>query len=675
MVSGGGKTTMPAEFYSEGASSDPGSVLRSAYRSRCRQWAAYDKLARITSMRGRDLAELRGDGVPPTQAGLARLVFREEWRADQEVRTLSEIARQDAAASEGFSAAAAGKGGGGGGGLCTCPGGQVRAAEEPHGDLRSLQDEELGFLFCLVSEDLVRNAYNTAPAAAGGGGLWKGTADHKPDVARQTNALFQEQVARCAPEMLAGLFAELQDLTQLVNLCEIWQQRQPAEAATADPFLHCCARLAEQRRDWLAEAEQALERLSLNTSKTLHDVRKAAHTLQKIQYYRRAQHATGGGSGNAPADASAAAPALPSLPCPPDARKPRTVTPASLDAAPPPSRPRATSLSKPVAAFRLQRWWRRTRYWRRVSKKWQAKVRADGVLEAQAYAKVLHHPLVLAPPPSVPSPRLPHSRSCFPLTPQELARRVAACDMRSEPKRCVAARHIQRVFRGWMHGRRLARRQRRAGSTVARVLRGGVVRRRTLPAVRLAAQVPYPSCGRTAQAHVLTHPTIQVRERSRGGLQALRFSREHKADDGHCDGIVHATLTLTAELERLQQLNRTDDVSFKQDWKAWEDRLNAACVNDVPLDSEWVAQKQEDGTLVFLHLKTKRTSAEHPNLKLADIHRKRQWVKVSRLREERRKAIASQVAKLQGALDAQHTALAGMYDRRCAHSKQAKFEM
>eukprot|EP00754_Rhynchopus_humris_P014000 Rhum_TRINITY_DN14357_c4_g1::Rhum_TRINITY_DN14357_c4_g1_i1::g.84082::m.84082 len=510
MVSGGGKTTMPAELSSD---SDPGSVLRSAYRNRCRQWAAYDKLARITSMRGRDVAELRGGGVPATQAGLARLVSREEWRADQEVRTLSEIARQDAAASEG-------KGGGaGGGGLCTCPGGQVRGAEEPHGDLRSLQDEELGFLFCLVSEDLVRNAYNTVPAAAaaaaGGGGLWKGTADHKPDVARQTNALFQEQVARCAPEMPAGLFAELQDLTQLVHLCEMWQQRQPAEAAAADPFLHCCARLAEQRRDWLAEVEQALERLSLNASKTLLHVRKAAHTLQKIQYYRRAQHAAGGGSGSAPADASAAAPPLPSLPCPPDARKPRTVTPASLDAALPPSRPRVTSLSKPMAAFRLQRWWRRTRYWRRVSMKWQAKVRADGVLEAQVYAK-------------------------------ELTRRVAACDMQSEPKRCIAARHIQRVFRGWMYGRRPARQRRRAGSTVARVLRGGVARRRTLPAVRLAAQ---------------------VRERSRGGLQALRFAREHKADDGHCDGIVHATLTLTAELERLQQLNRSDDVSFKQDWK------------------------------------------------------------------------------------------------------------
>eukprot|EP01064_Diplonema_japonicum_P009295 TRINITY_DN16777_c0_g1_i3.p1 TRINITY_DN16777_c0_g1~~TRINITY_DN16777_c0_g1_i3.p1 ORF type:complete len:101 (+),score=15.82 TRINITY_DN16777_c0_g1_i3:58-360(+) len=79
--------------------------------------------------------------------------------------------------------------------------------------------------------------------------------------------------------------------------------------------------------------------------------------------------------------------------------------------------------------------------------------------------------------------------------------------------------------------------------------------------------------------------------------------------------------------------------------------MTKVCLTEVPLDSEWSAQTQSDGTKQYLNLKTKRITSEHPNLRLAEIHRKRQWVKVGRVRSEHKTAQQAHISNLENSLE------------------------
>ena len=249
-------------------------------------------------------------------------------------------------------------------------------------------------------------------------------------------------------------------------------------------------------------------------------------------------------------------------------------------------------------------------------------------------------------------------------------------DLTSRPSACTAALQIQRAFRGH-RGRYIAATKRRAVHNVQKIMRGCVARK-VIPLRKTLAEVHHPTTTTTTITTTtitpyckvtpnltkhspllpspLYHNTIQVRERRRGGQLLRRLVEEHNAEADIVDGYVEAVLNLTAELQQTRLASQEEESTFRREWKQWEDKLSHTCLTEVPLDAEWAPQQQQDGSTHYLNLKTKRTTAEHPNLKLAEIHRKRQWVKVSRIRDERRKLFSTQIAKLEHALEGRREA-------------------
>ena len=360
------------------------------------QWCEYDKLARLASMRDVDMQAVHRSSTCPA---LRRLALREEWRVEQEVHTLSMVARQDStrAAND----------------VSFTPLGQLPWGGTS-GELRNLQEEELGFLHCLVSDELAKNAYHSES-----GRLWKGTVDHKAEVARTTADKFRTQAeAHCS--ISGSLFDALHDVAQLIHLCEINLKRQAAGSAAGvlvaeemDPFLHCCRRMAGQRARWLQQMQDAQARCGDGTD-LLIKLRRAPVTLRKIEEYRVSQIAQirpQGDAGSAvntqhskkvvQASQPSAIPLSPSVPAPLSTHKPRTITPSIPDDPKPvvvkekkpevvivKAKRRSTTLSRELAVFRLARWWRRCRYWRRVCAVWRGLVKRQAKEGAQKHLQV-----------------------------------------------------------------------------------------------------------------------------------------------------------------------------------------------------------------------------------------------------------------------------------------------
>eukprot|EP01063_Lacrimia_lanifica_P005999 TRINITY_DN13609_c0_g1_i1.p1 TRINITY_DN13609_c0_g1~~TRINITY_DN13609_c0_g1_i1.p1 ORF type:complete len:676 (+),score=181.59 TRINITY_DN13609_c0_g1_i1:87-2114(+) len=646
------------------AHGEGGGGARRNYASKGQQWGEYDRLARLATARQADHSALAG-GLSDGAAAL-RMIYREEWRIEQEVGALSKITRLDSSMVASGQAT-----------IGRCPSGQL-AWEGTSAELRGLEEDELGTLYSLVSAELKQNPY--LRDGPGGDALRQGTVDKKAQACVTQRQKVQAAIA-AASEGDAGaphrahLHDSLLAVAQVLHMCEIRLRRERTGTAAAagsnssvlwnpavaalDPFLIVCGQLCAQRRAWNEAMRGALEGDDLvgdpDVEGKLKKLDKAAVTLRKIEAYRlmgyqqdqaaekkaaqteqtgpvlprlaAATPGNGGGGGGPAPSAPSSIPASPVAPRDPVHHTPRTITPALEDPpAPPPAKlpvkapakpPRSTArrairgrcaagacpLAPTLAARRVQRWWRRVAYWGRVGKEWRSAHRKASLLEDARWR-------------------------------QRLAGVVASVDATAHPLRRRAALKLQRVVRGWLHGRLPAQRRRRAVAVCQRVFRGVVVRRFRMHGVRQVAQV----------------------RRQRLSRRCFEKLAAADARDAHVtDEYVERVLSLTAELRQQHAIAGDEDRRFRREWKEWEEQMNRRVVEEMPLDtSDWSVQTLPDGTKQYLHLKTKKTTTKHPNLQFADIHRKRQWVKVGRVREDRKKQLEARQAKLERVLSGTH---------------------
>eukprot|EP00659_Diplonema_papillatum_P010204 gene10204-15691_t len=354
-------------------------VIRLEVENKSRQWHAYDKIARMQHARDKDIHRLRYSKEPAAQHRM-RMLFREEWRIEQEVQALSLIARLDSdMLSSGKKSIGA------------CPGGQLSEQAAAAPEMASLEVEELAVVHGLVPEELSGNGY--LPRAPGEPASWAGPPAAKADAARAAREKLRAEAKRVAPALDDALATRARCMAQLLHLCEIRLRGAGGRLAAPqvdefDPFLHCCRALQEQRDGWLAVFDQAAARAGDEGTRSdaTKGVRRSQVTLQKIHAFRQAHNRRRLSRGDDGSSARIVTPPPPHVPAPMRAVNPRAASPALPP--PPAAAPAATGRCAPSAAaatFRLQRWIRAKAYWCRVQREWTRACRERGAAEDARY--------------------------------------------------------------------------------------------------------------------------------------------------------------------------------------------------------------------------------------------------------------------------------------------------
>ena len=576
-------------------------------RNKSLQWCEYDKLARHDTTRRSDIMLLQKLSSDATKEDLMRLVYREEWRMEQEVVTFGRITKQDSATLSSGRASGCG------------PSGQL-LFQERHEELRNLEDEEHGIIYGISDSELTDNYYN-CDTSIHSSNVWKPLVTIKDDNIRSIRLKLSTSVAERIGRFSTELQTSLRATSQLITLCERRRNQSRPDnnnywAITTDPFLYCLTRVMRLRGGWLSSLERFLS--ASGTSLDLTKFKKASITIQKIESYRKAfnKRIVSNGNISHPARLSESPKTvLPSVPAASSNTLPRTVTPGlelpdipqKSDPIPiienklasqnsiPKSIPN-TSLSPQIAAFRLQRWWRRTSYWNSTVLQFVKKTLMNSQVEVSAYLLYL----------------------------KSVTSHVIDASITSK-----AAVIIQRHVRGYLHGRLLARRRLRAVVIFQKSFRGQLARKR-ISIIKMVRDV-------------------QVRK------EGFDLLKEYIDDDVKEVNIVkeyvETILNISAEIKRVETTLKEEDHAFRSQWNTWESNMTEHCLNNVPLDTDWVPQTLPSGQNQFLNVKTKRTTTQHPNLKLAEIHRKRQWIKVGRVRDEKKASFEAYGAKLQSVLE------------------------
>eukprot|EP00756_Hemistasia_phaeocysticola_P019093 Hpha_TRINITY_DN15638_c5_g14::TRINITY_DN15638_c5_g14_i1::g.98371::m.98371 len=581
------------------------SALRVEFGNKCAQWCEFDRLARLGAQRSRDTAEIRRCGAG---SDLERHAHREHWRGEREVQAMGAVVQQDSRVKAAEMPT-----------IGAGPAGQLNAAAASRcAELIALEAEEQGVIHSLTSDSLRANPFRSGhEAISRQAPIWRPTADPKSESAlRATESTRAGIVARRSSRSSTDPFDSLREVGQLVILCEGALKEKRVGVEVADPLLAVCVRIRAQREEWIDAVEKATAAGASLPHRMLQRARKSLVTLEKVEKFRCGQHAArprGGTVGLPPVTPTPATPTpsqlansvQPSPPEPPLAAAPslplRAATPLQ-DGTEGQGRRRSsgarkgksvarTPAQRAKAARRLQQWWRWVLYWLRAQRAWGR----IGLGVAYEWRQRLDA--------------------------------AAAAGRASKDRRSAAAVQVQRVWRGYLWGLLLLLRRRRAAIFCQRRVRGRLARTFLIPAVRQAAAL------RRKRA-VRVSTLARQKEDVGSAPQRKEYMLWH--------------VNLRGEAARIDRVLREEEARFKREWRQWEDRLTQHCLNEIPLDSEWMEQPRNEPTAprTWLHLKTRRTSTEHPNLRLVEVHRKRQVISTGRVRDQQRHELKQKSAAL-----------------------------
>eukprot|EP01012_Entosiphon_sulcatum_P030213 TRINITY_DN3716_c0_g1_i2.p1 TRINITY_DN3716_c0_g1~~TRINITY_DN3716_c0_g1_i2.p1 ORF type:complete len:690 (+),score=121.32 TRINITY_DN3716_c0_g1_i2:88-2157(+) len=278
-----------------------------------------------------------------------------------------------------------------------------------------------------------------------------------------------------------------------------------------------------------------------------------------------------------------------------------------------------------LAALRIQRWFRRWRYWNKAKKLWRAmRGGATALSEAKEYRKKLLQRVTAAQ--RTRSTLVSLARNGTPTDQRRLLEWDAVVQLQCFARRIIARNaYLRQVW---------------AVLTIQRFIRGYIARRYTTRSARAVAA---------------------VRERRRHRRINELLAGCNRAMVPQVLELVEWQLHIQTETKRIESELAREEGAFQKNWKQWETKMTKQLLQGPPVDTDWVQKfDNANGRQYFLNVKNNAIAHEHPNLKYVEKNKQEQWPKAVALFEERVSVLEQYKSRLEESEAGHYTTVSEM---------------